>query len=264
MKSRTVIVMLILGLFGMGIFDTGSVVAQDERGMHAKIDPRHPKDKREISPLQLGESETIIPLISIQLSPDDFRSQLSLEPFEALASNDLSVCSDSESCRENVDIWRSWACMVEACNAADTRTDPLNCWTDVTFIGDRAEAERKICAVVEAPTHGSVTEFLKYMANPDMYLEDVIELNAFYLAIKGSGDACVNYIKNHVGPYGENWTFQWYWRLAGCRIISGERSRKAVEKNFSVWYHEHNCGNLTDFEFINACVASKGILDIDR
>lgn len=215
-------------------------------------------------------------------SEDSSADRFSLKRFEAAAEGDLSLCKGNEGCEEMVARLNSLVCADDICNAISSTKNPLDCFdggepdSNIFIDGDRNAMALSLCALIKSPSHETRKEFFGYTLRSNLAEDasihlkaedgsvhlrnDLVHTTAYLIARKNSGDACINFIKDYVGPYGPNWTFNWYRVLAGCRILSYERSREELEYSFSYWYDENYCPLIVDDELRQACEAAGGIL----
>lgn len=198
-------------------------------------------------------------------NPIAVRSALNF--YEAVVTGDLSLCGGDADCVEEVTMVQSWSCAAEICDATDNTKNPLDCFDEdepdhSPFRGDQKEITLSLCAFIKSSSPVARTEFLHYVSHPNATEDAMVQVKAYLMALKGSGEECINHVKNYIGSYGPNWKYRWYRVLAGCRILSHEKSRSEQERNFLYWYN-NKCPMLTDFELREACEAAKGVLSFD-
>jgi hypothetical protein len=93
---------------------------------------------------------------------------------------------------------------------------------------------------------------------PGITEDELVELEAYYLALNESAGSCQNHIKFHVGEFGPQWNYKWYRALSGCRLLSGESILELEESDFYTWFgveRNFNCAAIDDSEMRNACNA---------
>jgi len=181
---------------------------------------------------------------------------LSFDYFEAVVKNDSSVCK-SRHCEREAEIIKTHICIAEECSKSDNPR-PGDCLPGEAWIEKVASS---LCALIENPDPSRRSAFVKLASPHDPYMNEdrVVLFLLNVLAVKVSGDACINYIKEYVGPYGSpSWDFMWYKFIGGCRILSKEESRSSIEKDFHIWANSGYCPDIKDSELSEACVLSEG------
>ena len=195
---------------------------------------------------------------------------LSFENYEVGAKNDLSLCKEDWEClKETVGIVGA-SCVSDICYASNSTKNPLDCLVSPTgtkeiIQGDQKALASSLCAIFRSPDDPlRRKEFLHHASSDAWVCEDeLVEFVAHFLALKVSGEACINYVKDYVGPYGgPKWKFRWYRVLAGCRILSNDTSCTEQENNLTIWYRWRLCPYITDLELRKACEAVAGDLTV--
>lgn len=181
--------------------------------------------------------------------------RISLKQYEAAAKEDLLLCEGDEECLKEANQIQPWSCAADACNAASSIKDPLDCFEKLP-VADRKALALSMCDLLRSPDPARRKEFLQVTSSDPYITEDyIVEYTAYVQALKVSGDACAEYIKDYMGPYGPNWGYKWYKALAGCRILSNEISSGTQKYNFHYWYNLKYCSIISDPELRKACEA---------
>ncbi len=188
--------------------------------------------------------------------------QLHLEKYEATLG-DLSVCGHDHSCLEGAEEIKSWLCASDVCDKINKSKTVMDCFPDIDIAGIYPKDVLNrlgslICPLIKSPSTKTRDAIWKLYPQQDTRSR-MVEYGAYLMALKGSGAACRDYIKNYIGPYGPQWNFQWYSALAGCRILAHERTRQQEEKDFDAWfgvvYGTGNCSSIMNGEMHSACMA---------
>lgn len=190
--------------------------------------------------------------------PDD-KYQLFIKFFQAMGKNDPSLCDGDDGCLGKIKILQINSCLWDACDSVNGTKNPVDCLKDL----DEATAKRFSTDTCNSdllefpPKKGQEFKMRLGATLPVPSEDDIIEFIVYLLALKVSGESCIDYLKHYLGPYDSpNWTYRWYKNLAACRIVSGETSSDELEKDFLFWY-EGNCEDITDPELSKACEATK-------
>lgn len=186
---------------------------------------------------------------------------LRLYVFEASFGNS-SACTGHSGCLEDAKRITNWLCASRACDGTDKNKTVFDCG-ELSNKYSKEIKERlgsSYCFLIKSPSAFSRQTFLKYFSNnPHATDEEMVEYGAYLMALKGSAESCENYIKNYVGAYGPRWTYKWYRRMSGCRILAGKRTREQEEKDFNTWFDvmqgSGKCSDIVNSEMLKACSA---------
>ncbi|MCK4786684.1 MAG: hypothetical protein KAV87_23195 [Desulfobacteraceae bacterium] len=231
-------------------------------------------DRNTASADENNNNQMALPMMSLsgeQPSSENFRAdRFGLNSYEAIMEGDLSLCKENKGCLEEAAMIQEWACAADICNAFDDTKNShdilqtqLRACIDGEVGEDFSEIALSLCALIKSPSSVTRKEFLRHISDPKATEDAMVQIGAYLMALKGSGDECIHYVKGYMGPYGPNWTYKWYRVIAGCRMLSQESSRETLEYNFSYWYDESYCPLISDDELRKACNAAEEVLSFD-
>lgn len=240
-----------VSIFGLFFFlcSVGSGIAEEEQGVETQAQTSS------------GEvmSTAPIPLISesaqVPFSNENLVAELNLRAF--VGAKDLELCGGDKRCLKYAERVKTWLCMAQVCKEEDTIKRPLDCSKSAGELSAEAQAQynASICPVLEAPSTETRRALLRHAS--DTSEDKMIENTAYTTTLDGSSEACTETIKNHVGPYGPQWTYVWYRAVSGCRILSGERTREQEEKDILTWLEvidgKGSCEDIENSEMRSAC-----------
>ena len=188
-------------------------------------------------------------------------NQLGLRMFEAAAGH-LSLCTDDQSCLSGVKVIKSWVCIANSCDGTDISKKPFDCvaGADNKFSKEAQDQINTLsCSLIKSPSALTRKALLSHIPE-NLSEDDVVEMGAALMALKGSAESCKDYIKDYVGPYGPTWNVKWYKALSGCRILAHESTRENEEKDFYTWFGvvqgSGSCLDIVNIELRNACNAT--------
>lgn len=188
--------------------------------------------------------------------PDD-KYQLFIKFFQAMGKNDPSLCDEDDECLEKIEMIRITSCLYDACSSFNGTKSPFDCLKDVNQPAAKQFTLDQCNLIKSPPIKGQEFKNRYGASDPSFNEDDIVELIVYVLALKVTGDSCMDYLKNYLGPYDSpNWTYRWYKNLAACRILSRETPSDELEKDFSLW-HEGNCQAIVDPELWKACEAAQ-------
>ncbi len=181
-----------------------------------------------------------------------------LNAFEAMINDDLSICSDDEYCLEHTRYYKSVICVADLCEKNPEANMSFVCAPEFArqyTSKQQALINVALCSMLKSPSATARKKYLSLVKNEKEY--EAVELIAYLMALRGSSENCINYIKEFVGPYGSSWNFSWYRALSGCRILAKERTRSEEENDFKVWLKatcgRASCTNIKNREMREAC-----------
>ncbi len=236
-------VLLVVGPYGIGI---------------AEQDAPKPQDSQ--AGMTMAPTSEPVPMPAILNAPvshDYLVSEIGLMAFEA-ALGDLSMCGSDRKCLKYGPRVKAWICLGAVCSGEDKSKQPIECSKALLEeypkeIHDQINAA--LCPVIESPTPEARKALLQYI--PDMGDHKIVEYRAYVMAVRESSQACIDFIKDYVGPYGPQWTYVWYRALSGCRILSKERTRADEENDIKAWLRviekRGDCSQIVDNEMRSAC-----------
>lgn len=176
------------------------------------------------------------------------------------AQIDLSACKEDKYCLRDAKRVKFWNCVSGVCDGSDKKMlNPGQCFGGVPEGTSKEEWDKlsaKLCEFVGATDDKEARQALINL-NPEKDETFLVVSKAHLKAIKDSAKACEDYIKEYLGPLSDRWTMSWYSALAGCRILSQERSREQEEQDFYTWLGAHrkfNCYAFNNIELGNACL----------
>ena len=171
--------------------------------------------------------------------PNDY---LHLREFEA-AAGDLSSCAGDSYCLNHAREIKSWSCAEALCQGTVKSKSPITCFKKLAEkypVLVQEQIDESICPLLNSPGIEIRSKFLTHFPNETN--DDLVEIAAYLLALKGSWGSCQDSIKNYVGAYGPKWNNEWYRALSGCRILAKKRTLQEEDNDFFVW----SGGNCAD------------------
>jgi hypothetical protein len=192
-----------------------------------------------------------------------FIDRLDLKMYEA-AAGDLSLCGNDRGCLGDAVRLKSLSCAADVCDGTDKSKKSLNCFEgeferdiDKYSKENRDQISSSICALIESPSTMTRQALLRHLSDSNLTEGKLVELGAYLLALKGSAASCENYMKDYIGTYGLQWTYQWCRALSGCRILARESTYKQEEKDFYTWFDvlqgSGHCSDIVNSEMRKAC-----------
>ncbi len=193
-------------------------------------------------------------------SRESFVHRLGLRIYEAETGN-LSLCAEDKFCLEDANYFKSWLCAASVCNGTDKSKKPIACFSkkasDKFSIEVTDQIDASICPFIKSPNAKTRQALLIHM--PSNMEDELLDIGAYLLALKGSAASCEDYIKNYAGAYGPQWEYQWYRAMSGCRILTHESTREQEEEDFYTWFKvaqgSGHCSNIMNSEMRKACNA---------
>jgi hypothetical protein len=186
------------------------------------------------------------------VSEKAFIKNLHLNVYKA-AQGDLPSCGDDRVCREQAKMIQELSCVIDVCDGKAGARRPIECFDEDLEVDKRGGVDlvdQLSCKMVQAPDLETRRKILKVF--PEDTEANIMRWSAYAFALNGDAASCQKYIKNYVGPYNSNWSFQWYAVLSGCRIIAFESTLEEEEKDFAMWLHG-DCSKIAHSELRNAC-----------
>lgn len=195
---------------------------------------------------------------TVKTPPEEYLRYLNLKAYAA-AANNLTICEQNDDCLEIANRIQSWSCSATACKDKNSQEKVMACFKDSASTKDvenqMGQVISTFCSLIQTPNSLLRQALLDRLSNVDE--SKLVESGAWLMALQGSSASCTNYIKGFVGPYGRQWTPNWYSALSGCRVLSKERTLEQEEKDFSAWYEvEHgagHCADIANIEMRDAC-----------
>lgn len=120
-------------------------------------------------------------------------------------------------------------CIANACGQ-DGSKDPSACFP--LKKNQVQAANQLICNAVNSPSSENRKKLAELFKDKEA---DILPVIALVQAIRGSSVGCQQVVKDFVGPYGKEWTKDFFILMSGCRIVTKERTREDEEVDFTTW-----------------------------